>query len=211
MTRPKLHSRFKKPLLVLLAVALLFGVACLFHPFRRNVRIAAQTAIAHIHQAPTAPFPNISTAGLTPLQQRIVTLARQEYAKKPVSYDAAVLTYTQGVSEPWCADFASWIFKQAGQPFSNPNSGSWRIPGVYTLQDYFQTSRRYVQAGSYVPKTGDVAIYHAGEGHTNIVLSVHGGQMTTIGGNEGGHIVIRTHPYAKGTEGLDGFGVLQNG
>lgn len=97
---------------------------------------------------------------------------------------------------------------QAGYPFRNPNSGSWRIPGVYTLQEYFQAGHTYKVAGPYTPKTGDVAIYHTGEGHTNIVISASHGQMTTIGGNENGHIRIETQPYTRGADGLDGFGVL---
>jgi hypothetical protein len=208
MNRLASLKTFKKSLLGLLAVILLLGLLCLYHPFRREVRIVTQTTIAHLYASPTVPFPAIPTASLTPVQQRIVVLSRREYAKKPVSYDATVLAYTQGVSEPWCADFASWIFKQVGQPFNNPNSGSWRIPGVYTLQAYFQTRHDYRIAGTYVPKTGDVAIYHTGEGHTNIVLSVHGNEMTTIGGNETGHLRIETQSYAKGVDGLDGFGVL---
>ncbi len=203
-------SRFKRLLLVFGAVVFLSGVMCLFHPFRRDVRITVQTAIAHIYQAPDAPFPNISTNGLTSLQKQIVALARQEYTKKPASYDAAVLTYTRGSKEPWCADFASWIFMKAGQPFDNPSSGSWRIPGVYTLQAYLQTNHQYRIAGTYVPKTGDVAIYHTGEGHTNIVLTVHGSQMTTIGGNETGHLRLETQSYTKDADGLNGFGVLEN-
>ena len=55
-----------------------------------------------------------------------------------------------------------------------------------------------------------MAIYHIGEGHTNIVLSVHGDEMTTIGGNETGHLRIETQSYAKGAGGLDGFGVLMS-
>jgi len=203
------RKKFKRSLLVILAVVFLCAVlALLFHPFRRDIRITTQTALAHVYSTPSTPFPIISTSQLTTTQQKIVTLARQEYAKKPVSFDANVLKYTDGNKEPWCADFASWIFREAGQPFNNPNSGSWRIPGVYTLEDYFQEKHRWQPAGNYRPQSGDVAIYSKGSGHTNIVLTVEGDTMTTIGGNENGHLRIDTLKYTAGTEGLLGFGTL---
>lgn len=210
MNHKKLRTLAQKSLPVLLVVIFVFGALCLFHPFRREVRVVGQTATAHLSSSPDGQFPNIPTADLSPLQQRLVDLTRQEYAKRPVSYDAAVLTYSQGTKEPWCADFASWIFMQAGTPFNNPNSGNWRIPGVYTLQEYFQANNSYQTAGTYIPKTGDVAIYHAGEGHTNIVLEVKNGQMITIGGNENGRVRVETQSYTYGANGLDGFGVLHN-
>ena len=208
MNRAQLRSITKKSLPILLAVIFVIGALSVYPPFRRMVRVTGQTAIAHLYSTPSEPFPVIPTSNLTPLQQKIISLSRQEYEKKPISYDAYVLTYSQGVSEPWCADFASWIFMKAGHPFYNPNSGSWRIPGVYTLQNYFQSNHAYTLAGAYMPKTGDRAIYHTGEGHTNIVLSVSHGQMTTIGGNENGHVRIETQSYSPGTDGLNGFGIL---
>jgi len=210
MNIAKLTTLTKKSLPVLLAVIFVFGILSLFHSFRREVRVVGQTAVAHLSSAPSGQFPNLATAELTPLQKRIVALTKQEYAKKPVSYDANVLKYSQGNKEPWCADFVSWIFMQAGAPFNNPNSGSWRIPGVYTLQEYFQANGTYQEAGPYVPKTGDVAVYHAGEGHANIVLAVKNGRMITVGGNESGRVRVETQPYTPGADGLDGFGVLQH-
>ncbi|HWB39223.1 MAG TPA: CHAP domain-containing protein [Candidatus Saccharimonadales bacterium] len=146
---------------------------------------------------------------LTSLQQKIVSLSKTEYAKSPVSYDATVLKYTQGSKEAWCADYISWIYKQADQPFKNPNSGSWRIPGVYTLQEYFQLRHQYQKVGNYQPKTGDVAIYSHGQGHAAIVLSRHGSNITTIGGNESGRLRIDTRPETgKNSYDLIGYGVL---
>ena len=186
----------------------LFGVLSLFHPFRSAVTVALQTTVAHLYAIPTAAFPDVSTADLGTTQNQIVALSKQEYAKHPVSYDRAVLAYTQGSKEPWCADYVSWVFKQAGAPFTNPNSGGWRIPGVYTLQEYFQANHRYKTAGAYTPKTGDVAIYNKGQGHTAIVMSTGHDMMTVIGGNENGHLRLSTQNYQVGTNGLVGFGVL---
>jgi hypothetical protein len=38
--------------------------------------------------------------------------------------------FSEGTAEPWCADFVSWVMYQAGFSLDNPDSGSWRIPGV---------------------------------------------------------------------------------
>ena len=180
----------KKSLLCIAVAAFLVAALCTYHPFRILVRVQSQQAIARVYAAPRESFPTIDTAKLTETQKRIITITKQEYAKKPVSYDSNVLTYTQGVKEAWCADFASWVYSQAGLPLKNPNSGSWRIPGVYTMQEYFQAGNRYKAAGNYIPQSGDIAILSRGQGHVAIVLSVSGSAITTIGGNENGRIRI---------------------
>ena len=128
-----------------------------------------------------------------------------EYAKHPREYDATVLMYTEGFREEWCADFVSYVYRQAGQPLSNPHNGSWRIPAVWTLRQYFESQGRFRSAYSYTPRPGDVAIY--GGGHTNIVVAVDGDTMTTIGGNEYDTIYKDTISHAAGSRGLTGFGI----
>jgi hypothetical protein len=210
MRGPKTSPGLKRSLIALAIVVFLFGAFSLLHPFRTKVRIGAETALAHVYGTPASSFPVIDTASLTPLQQKIISLSKQEYAKKPVSFDATVLKYSQGAKDPWCADYASWIMKEAGASYSNPNSGSWRIPGVLTLREYYQAQHRYRLADTYTPQPGDVAIYIRGahKEHTNIVLSVHDGVMTTIGGNETGHLRVNMQSYKTGTAGLEGFGLL---
>ena len=128
------------------------------------------------------PFPSISTAGLGDDQLALLQVLQQAYADQP-----APTTFSQGVDEPWCADFVSWAYNQIGLPFNNPNSGGWRIPGVYTLQDYFQSNGIFHTSSSFVPQLGDVVIYDDSPiwgAHTNIVLALSDGQLTTIGGNQ---------------------------
>jgi len=95
-----------------------------------------QTAQAHLSSSVTALFPALDTGPLSSTQQRIVQITEQEYTRRPTSYDARVLTYTQGSKEAWCADFASWVMLQAGVPLRNPNSGSasYGLIGYGTLQ-----------------------------------------------------------------------------
>ncbi|MGV9612909.1 CHAP domain-containing protein [Nocardia xishanensis] len=143
---------------------------------------------AVIGESPTA-FPDIDRSTLEPAQARLVEVLEREFAAQ-----GGGPKYAEGLVEPWCADFVSWTMREAGHPLSNPNSGSWRIPGVYTLQEYYEGSDRFAPAGSgYRPRTGDVLLYGPESQfsqHTNIVLEAANGEVTTIGGNEFGEVRI---------------------
>ncbi|WP_067817057.1 CHAP domain-containing protein [Nocardia inohanensis] len=151
-------------------------------------------------------FPEVDRGGLDETQGRILDVLAAEFdAQHPGT------KYSEGVDEPWCADFVSWVMREAGRPLANPNSGSWRIPGVYTLEDYYRGERRF-EAATYRPKTGDVVMYSetsAFQQHTNIVIAADAatGTITTVGGNEFGQVTI--HRYNPGLiSGLVGYGRL---
>ncbi|WP_024794979.1 CHAP domain-containing protein [Tomitella biformata] len=153
----------------------------------------------------TASIPSADSSW-SPEQARIVELARAEHqTQRPGTF------YAEGVTEPWCADFVSWIMREAGQPLSNPNSGHWRIPGVYTLQEHYQAEGRYEPSdGSYRPTVGDVVLYDnvIGVGqHTNIVVAADGDSITTVGGNELGKIRVHDVDWRKDSA-VIGFGRL---
>lgn len=194
---------------VLLAIAL--GAAFVY---RGSVRMVASTVAARLSSSADEQFPVIQTAGFSASQLELLKILQDEYAKKPVSFDANVLKYSDGEKQPWCANFVSWTMRGAGHPLANPHSGGWRIPGVYTLREYFQSQDRYQLADGYTPTFGDVAIYDKTptNSHTNIVLSVDAKSktMTLIGGNENGRVRIISHQsYAPGVRDLVGFGVRQ--
>lgn len=152
-------------------------------------------------------FPDLDTATMTPTQQRIVEITRTEFDAQPDG-----TKFSEGVDEAWCANFVTWVMNQAGAPLENPNSGSWRIPGVYTLTEYYQDHGRFRAADSgYEPKPGDVMLYSDKSffrQHTNIVLAYDDGRVTTVGGNEwGGHVRVNEFEIA-GYVGLVGYGVL---
>ncbi|MGA9871609.1 MAG: CHAP domain-containing protein [Rhodococcus sp. (in: high G+C Gram-positive bacteria)] len=137
----------------------------------------------------TTPFPEVDVSALTPAQATVVESLREEHEQqRPGTF------YSEGVEQAWCANFVSWIMREAGQPLSNPNSGHWRIPGVYTLTEYYQEQGRFEPEG-YVPSVGDVVLYDndswVGQ-HTNIVVAVDGNEATTVGGNELGKIRVHT-------------------
>ncbi|MGV9864142.1 CHAP domain-containing protein [Rhodococcus koreensis] len=154
----------------------------------------------------TAEFPAVDTTALSPQQARIVGLLEAEHGtQRPGTF------YSEGVEEPWCADFVSWIMREAGLPLLNPNSGHWRIPGVYTLREYYQSQSRFQEVGDgYRPAVGDVVLYDnsswVGQ-HTNIVVAVDGDTATTVGGNEFGRIRVHTVDWSTDSA-VVGFGRL---
>lgn len=151
-------------------------------------------------------FPTIETANLTDTQKQVVTLLRQEYATLP-----AGTKYTEGAKEPWCADFVSWIMKEAGVPLLNKNNGSWRIDDTPPLVEYYTSVGLFEAAGSgYNPKVGDIAIYQRPSpfgSHTNIVIKNDSGTITSVGGNENNTIRVRVYTPSKDVHFL-GYGKL---
>lgn len=197
---------------IILAAVLVLSGAVVAYANRAFIKGEVMQVQAQHQSVVTTEFPKIDTTGFSKTQLKLLAQLKAEYQKKPVSFDESVLKYTAGVKEPWCADFVSWHMKELGQPLVNPNSGGWRIPGVYTLREYYQAEKRWQPAGSYVPKFGDVAIYaHSpAQSHTNFVLAVDTRKQTmlTIGGNEEGRVRVKTKSYLPPHEDLSGFGTL---
>ncbi|WP_137873994.1 CHAP domain-containing protein [Rhodococcus sp. Q] len=154
----------------------------------------------------TTPFPDIDRTALSAEQVAVVDLLEAEHdAQRPGTF------YSEGVEQAWCANFVSWIMREADMPLSNPNSGHWRIPGVYTLQEYYESVGRFEAAGTgYRPVVGDVVLYDntswVGQ-HTNVVVAVDGDTATTVGGNEMGRIRVHTVDWATDSA-VVGFGRL---
>ncbi len=162
-------------------------------------RAAAKAGVGSSRQA----FPAVDTSGVDPVRTRIVDVVHSEYDR-----NAPGTTYSEGVDESWCADFVSTVMRKAGVPFDNPNSGSWRIPGVATLTDYLHASGRWRPA-SRVPDPGDIVLYdkpsHFRQ-HTNIVVARDGNRVTTVGGAEAQGITV-DHFDLRTVEGVQGYGV----
>ena len=126
-------------------------------------------------------FPAVDHSILTAQQSALLSVLEQEWES-----GSPGTKYAEGVEESWCADFVSWSMNQIGTPFSNPNSGSWRIPGVYTLQEYYESIDAFVPYGQdYQPKVGDTILYGDSSPfgqHVNVVLVNDAGTLTTVGG-----------------------------
>lgn len=207
------HKRIYIVISIFLALAAT-GLVFLKSSLGTFTRHEVESITAHLSSAAHPPFPEIDESALNDAQKKLIQISKAEYAKKPVSYDQNVLKYSNGVQEPWCADYVSWVMREAGVALVNPNSGGWRIPGVLTLREYYKASNRFKDAKEYAPKTGDVAIFvnttsfNTSRQHTSIVIKVEGDQITTVGGNERGRLRVTTQKLTAGTKGLVGYGVL---
>lgn len=142
-----------------------------------------------------------NTAGLSNTRQEVICIAQQELAvwtPPPALPRLEFTKYTQGaigsaiVPEEWCADFASWVYNQAGDPLQT--TPTWRVPGVSSIESIgaLNTTFHWHNISeptkpdydpTYVPVPGDLAIH--GSQHVNIVISVNGNQITMIGGDQG--------------------------
>lgn len=148
----------------------------------------------------------------------VVKVAQEQYEKnKGINeFGGSILDYTDGAREAWCADFVSWVYKEAGTPFKDGTSGGWRHPGVVNLQAWFEKNHTYFKAGTKDPQPGDVAFYIGAQTpdggsteHVNIVISVNGDTMTTIGGNESNQLKKGERKIKLGDNSLAGFGRLK--
>ena len=153
-------------------------------------------------------FPEIDESSLTSNQIAIINSAKRVWQEpRPESFYTDVPQ-----DEPWCANFVSYVYREAGLPFTNPVAGGWRIPGIYTLTDYLELEGYWHPVDSdYQPVPGDIVIYDGGvlSGHTNIVLKIEDNKMTTIGGNENKAIHIRTIDYTDRKFGIQGYGHIE--
>ncbi len=129
----------------------------------------------------------------------VVQVAQAELAKNvveiPAGCDAGnksikgdcgpeVNKYTDGTLEYWCADFTSWVFKEAGTPFTGGSSGGWRIAAVSGLEEWFAANGTFTPNGPNAdPQPGD--IYTLEVSHVGIVEKVEGTTLHTISGNTG--------------------------
>jgi hypothetical protein len=131
------------------------------------------------------------TANLSQVRQSVVCIAEQELqlwkSGQLTPGTQAYFKYSQNRAEEWCADFASWVYNQAGDPFgpADSPSNSWSISYVPDFlappQDTSKFTYHAIGSG-YTPQPGDLAIH--GSQHVNIVISVSGGTLTLIGGDQ---------------------------
>ena len=201
----------------MLGIFLISGVLLTGFLKKDSIRISISEITARIGNHEYQRFPEVDQSSLSSNQKKLLAILKQEYTKKPTSYDDTVLKYTQGNKEAWCANFTSWAMDEAGMPYNNPNYGGWRIPGVLTLKSYYDARGGFTNSESYVPKLGDVAIYDGKHTfglmhrqHVAIVVKADENSITTFGGNEGGKTLIKTHNRKIGEQQLVGYGVLDD-
>ena len=143
-------------------------------------------------------------AGLSQVRQNVVCVSQQEfkiwqngvdpatYCKKYINGLGQDGGNTGGSCEEWCADFVSWVYNQAGHPFTGGASGGWRYQGVIQIYNDALADgdnlNWHPPSSNYTPVPGDVVLYSSATNryaHTAIVSNVVGQTLTTIGGDEG--------------------------
>ncbi len=98
---------------------------------------------------------------------------------------------------PWCAYFASWVARQAGEPIG---AGGQGLGAVSEIWSWAQSTGRAVTNGpGVVPRPGDLIVF--GDEHVGIVRDVlPNGQIQTIEGNYENTVAanVRTPTEATG-------------
>lgn len=105
--------------------------------------------------------------------------------------------------EPWCADFLSWVYREAGIPVGNDGKGEDYVP---YLKDWAQKAGRYHDRGGYQPQPGDIVVFNWDGGpddHAGIVEKVEGDNVHTIEGNSSDSVARRS--YALGSGQVTGY------
>lgn len=123
--------------------------------------------------------------------------------------------YTDNNPQAWCADFFSWVYKQAGHPFTGGASGGWRLASVQSVEDWFQKHAQWFsRTSTYVPVPGDFIHFNsnlcdcASGNHAAMVDHVEGTTLFTIEGNSSDKVTRRTYYNYKSYTRLIGFGHL---
>jgi hypothetical protein len=93
------------------------------------------------------------------------------------SHETLLNQYTDRAPyEEWCADFVSYVYKQAGTPFTAGETNGWDENIASNIQNMGFTL--HPASSGYVPKPGDVAYFDYAGGHVEIVVS--GGTTPTF-------------------------------
>jgi hypothetical protein len=113
----------------------------------------------------------INCARLSSRGQKVACFAQYQWStwqSQPSLHSAMLNDYTDGNSyEEWCADFVSYVYKEAGYPFDNGERDGWDEYDANNIQNMGFT---YHSAASYVPRVGDVAFFDYPGGHVEIVV-----------------------------------------
>jgi hypothetical protein len=135
--------------------------------------------------------PSPAVGGLSQTSQNIVCIAQQEltlWQKNTMTpgfranSSDSFSKYSQNRDELWCADFASWVYDQAGDPLQSGTGGNVSfVPNIQAIGQQ-NGSFHWYDSSSYTPKPGDLVIY--GGSHVNIVTAINGSTMTVVGGDQ---------------------------
>lgn len=107
-------------------------------------------------------------------------------------------TATSGAAagEPWCAYFASWVAKQAGEPIGSSGQGLGYVGDIWSWAQ--QTGRAIPNGPGVTPTPGDLIVF--GDHHVGIVDKVlPNGDIQTIEGNYESKVSLNTRTPTEAT------------
>jgi hypothetical protein len=120
---------------------------------------------------------------------RIVAIAESQLGQTeqpPGSNESPAIAQYRGATAgaipgaPWCAYFASWVARQAGEPIGENGQGAGAVSDVWSWAQ--STGRAIPNGPGVVPQPGDLIVF--GDEHVGIVRDVlPNGQIQTIEGN----------------------------
>jgi peptidoglycan hydrolase-like protein with peptidoglycan-binding domain len=137
--------------------------------------------------APSGQVPRASGPG-APARRAALEAARSQVGVREASGNNDGLPaqrYAGGRNEPWCADFVSWSFRQAGHPLPG-NQRS--IASCNQMAAELAARGEIYRKGSQTPQPGDIIFfghYPGGLSHVGIVDHVSNGTVYTVEGNSG--------------------------
>jgi hypothetical protein len=139
--------------------------------------------------AGSSALSGVGTAGQDSPGARIVAIAESQLGQTeqpPGSNESPAIaqyrTATAGAvpGAPWCAYFASWVARQAGEPIGEQGQGAGAVADVWSWAQ--STGRAIPNGPGVVPQPGDLIVF--GDEHVGIVRDVlPNGQIQTIEGN----------------------------
>jgi hypothetical protein len=137
--------------------------------------------------------------------QSIVAIAESQVGQTeqpPGSNDGpAIGEYRSAVAgalpgEPWCAQFASWVAKQAGTPIGADGQGFSGVSQIWSWAQ--QTGRAIANGPGVVPAPGDLIVF--GDAHVGIVTGVQpNGDIDTVEGNYDNQVVNNVRSPGEAT------------
>ncbi|MGH7233980.1 MAG: ricin-type beta-trefoil lectin domain protein, partial [Candidatus Saccharimonadales bacterium] len=153
-----------------------------------NLESLSETWVPSVWSGNSISNSSDPTCNQSDLGQRVACMAKRQWLTwqtDPKLHPALLYDYTAGNSnEEWCADFVSYIYMQAGAPFSNGERGQngW---DEYDANNIINQGFTYHSVDSgYIPSPGDIAYFNYQDGHVEIVVS-GGAHPTFIYGDSG--------------------------
>jgi hypothetical protein len=126
----------------------------------------------------SSPMLSISCDGINGEGSRVACYAEKDWEtwqSGTISHESLLNTYTDGAPyEEWCADFVSYVYKQAGYPFKGGEADGWDENNANNIINMGFSE----DASSYTPLPGDVGYFNYAGGHVEIVIS--GGKVPTF-------------------------------